>query len=172
MTSGAAPVFQAILEPHRSLSPRGFIVLMGAIVAVAFGAGLAFASIGAWPVLGFFGLDVLLIYIAFKASYRSARMHETLRLTEDMLTVERVGPGRRRRSWRFQPYWLRVEMDDPPRHESQLVLTSHGRRLAVGAFLAPEERLELAHALKAALERLRRPPIGAGPAQDTGGPAR
>lgn len=169
MNPGSAPIFHATLEPHRSLSPKGFVVLMAAIVAVAFGAGLAFALMGAWPVLGFFGLDVLLIYVAFKASYRSGRMHETLRLTESALVVERVGPGRRHQSWRFQPYWLRVEMDDPPEHRSQLVLASHGRRLAVGAFLAPEERLELALALRAALERLRSPPRAA---QDTGGPAR
>ena len=126
---------------------------------------------GAWPVFGFFGLDVLLIYVAFKASYRSGRMHETLRLTENALTVERVGPGRRHRSWRFQPYWLRVEMDDPPEHESQLTLASHGRRLVVGAFLAPEERLEVARALGAALGRLRQPPAGSLAAQDPGGPA-
>ena len=170
MSRDSAPVFHAILEPHRSLSPRGFVILMAAIVAVAFAAGLAFALMGAWPVLGFFGLDVLLIYVAFKASYRSGRMHESLRLTESALVVERVGPGRRRRSWRFQPYWLRVEMDDPPRHESQLVLASHGRRLRIGAFLAPEERLELARALDAALARLRGPPPAARAAQETGGP--
>ena len=172
MTRESEPIFHAVLEPHRSLSPRGFVVLMAAIAAVAFGAGLAFALMGAWPVLGFFGLDVLLIYVAFKASYRSGQMHETLRLTESALTVERVGPGRRRRSWRFQPYWLRVEMDDPPRHESQLVLTSHGRRLPIGAFLAPEERLELAHALVAALGRLKSPPPASGAAQETGGRVR
>ncbi len=171
MAPETAPIFQATLEPHRSLSPRGFVVLMTAIAAVSFGAGLVFALIGAWPVLGFFGLDVLLIYVAFKANYRSGRMHETLLLTESALVVERIGPGRRRQSWRFQPYWLRVEMDDPPEHASQLVLTSHGRSLAVGGFLAPEERLELAHALTAALDRLKRPPAGARAAQDTGGPA-
>ena len=170
MNPEAEPVFCATLEPHRSLSPKGFVVLMGAIAAVAFGAGLAFALVGAWPVFGFFGLDVALIYVAFKASYRSGRMRETLRLTDNALTVERVGPGLRSQSWRFQPYWLRVEMDDPPRHESQLVLTSHGRRLAIGGFLAPEERVELAHALRDALERLKRPPMAARAAQDPGGP--
>lgn len=171
METEPTPIFAATLEPHRSLSPRGFVVLMSAIVAVAFGAGLAFALVGAWPVFGFFGLDVVLIYVAFKASYRSGRMYETLRLTEDALTVERVEADRRHRSWRFQPYWLRVEMDDPPKHESQLTLASHGRRLVVGAFLTPEERLELARALGAALERLRRPPTGSPAAQEPGGPA-
>ena len=170
MSDEPAPIFAATLEPHRSLSPRGFVILMSAIAGVAFGAGLAFALVGAWPVFGFFGLDVLLIYVAFKASYRSGRMHETLRLTENALTVERVGPGRRHRSWRFQPYWLRVEMDDPPEHESQLTLASHGRRLVVGAFLTPEERLELAKALGAALARLKQPRFAGHPAQESGGP--
>ena len=170
MSHEPAPIFAATLEPHRSLSPRGFVILMTAIAGVAFGAGLAFALVGAWPVLGFFGLDVLLIYVAFKASYRSGRMHETLLLTENALTVERVGPGRRHRSWRFQPYWLRVEMDDPPEHESQLTLASHGRRLVVGAFLTPEERLELAQALGAALTQLKQPRFAGRAAQESGGP--
>ena len=170
MDSDPAPIFAARLEPYRSLSPGGFVILMSAIVAVAFGAGLVFALVGAWPVFGFFGLDVLLIYLAFKANYRSGCMHETLRLTENALIVERVGPGGRHRSWRFQPYWLRVEMDDPPEHESRLTLASHGRRLVVGAFLTPEERLELARALGAALDRLKQPPMGSPAAQDSGGP--
>ncbi len=157
MGSGAAPIFHATLEPHRSLSARGFVLLMGAVAAVAFCAGLAFALAGAWPVFGFLGLDAVLIYAAFKANYRSARMYETLRLTESTLTVERVGPGRRRQSWRFQPYWLRVELDAPPDRQSRLTLASHGRRLVIGAFLAPEERLEVAQALREALQRLRQP---------------
>jgi uncharacterized membrane protein len=170
MNPEAPPIFHATLEPHRSLSPTGFVILMSVIAAVAFAAGLAFALLGAWPVFGFLGLDVLLIYLAFKANYRSGRMHETLLLTEETLTVERVGPGRRRQSWSFQPYWVRVEMDDPPEHRSQITLASHGRRLVIGAFLAPEERADFARALRDALDRLKHPPAAAG-AQETGGPA-
>ena len=57
--------------------------------------------------------------------------------------------------WRFEPYWVRVHMDDPPRRDSLLTLASHGRRLAIGLFLTPEERLDVARALQSALRRYR-----------------
>lgn len=147
-------LFDAVLTPHRSLSPRGFLVLMLLVGGVSFAAGLAFFLAGAWPVVGFLGADVLLIFCAFKLSYRSARMHESLRLTRGALTVERVEVSGRSQSWRFQPTWLQVLIDDPPRHESRLTLRSHGRSLTVGDFLSPEERVDLAKALRQALARL------------------
>ncbi len=150
-------LFDAVLTPHRSLSIAGFTILMSLIAGISFVSGAFFALHGAWPVSGFVGLDVLLLYLAFKASYRSARLYETLQLSEDWLVVERVGPGGRRARWSFQPYWLRVSMDDPPEHDSQLVLASHGRSLVVGAFLTPGERLEVANALLDALRRARTP---------------
>ncbi|HEY6336671.1 MAG TPA: DUF2244 domain-containing protein [Alphaproteobacteria bacterium] len=147
--------FDAVLTPHRSLSAEGFWILMALICGVSFLAGIFFVLRGAWPVTGFFGLDVLLLYVAFKANYRSARLRETVKLTTDALVVERVSLSGRRSRWTFQPYWLRIEIDDPPEHDSQLTLTSHGRSLAIGSFLSPEERLEVALALRAALHRWR-----------------
>jgi uncharacterized membrane protein len=151
----ASPVFfDAVLYPHRSLPPQGFMLLMLVLSVVSFAAGVSFVLLGAWPILGYFGLDVLLVYLAFRASYRSARMHEWVRLTEDTLTVERVGQRGERRRWQFQPYWLRVVLEE--RNETnRLVLTSHGRELVVGGFLAPAERRNLAVALKEALSRWR-----------------
>ena len=151
-------LFDAVLSPHRSLSPRGFLALMLAIGGVSFAAGMVFFLVGAWPVVGFLGVDVLLIYLAFKLSYRSARGYESLHLTREGLTVRSVDPRGRERCWRFQPAWLQVEMDDPPRHESRLELRSHGRTLAIGGFLTPGERLDLARALREALERARGAP--------------
>ena len=153
------PLFNAVLHPHRSLSPEGFVVLMIAVSLVCFSAGAAFVVMGAWPVLGFFGLDVLLIYVAFRVNYRWGRMYETVILTEDNLTIERVTPDGRINRWRFQPYWLRVSMDDPPYHDSALTITSHGKALVIGAFLTPEERLEVADALREALATLRETPV-------------
>ena len=148
-------LFDAVLTPHRSLSPRGFLILMLLVCGISFAAGVAFYLAGAWPVIGFLGLDVLLIYGAFKLSYRSGRMHESLRLTRGALVVERVEVTGEARSWRFQPTWLQVLIDDPPGHESHLTLRSHGRNLVIGDFLTPEERLDLAKALREALSRLR-----------------
>ncbi len=148
-------LFDAVLVPHRSLEPAGFWLLMAVVSAVSFVSGMYFVLRGAWPVFGYFGLDVLLLYLAFRASYRSARFCETIRLGADALVVERLGPRGRRARWSFQPYWLKVEIDEPPQHGSQLRLTSHGRSLVVGAFLPPGERYEVAQALRAALSRQR-----------------
>lgn len=152
-----AYLFDAILQPNTSLQPRGFLLLMAAIASVSFVAGMIFVMMGAWPVMGFFGLDVALIYLAFKTNYRWARMYETVRLSEDSLLVERVSPSGKVQRWRFQPYWLRVSLDSPGAHDSQLILSSHGKRLRIGAFLSPDERVELADALTGALAKLRSP---------------
>ncbi len=148
--------FDAVLHPHRSLGPRGFKLLMAAFGVLSFINGIVFLSVGAWPVFGFFGLDVLIIYFAFKASYKSGRLVETVRLTDRALEVREIDPRGRERSWSFQPYWLQVDMADPPEHDSQLTLRSHGRGLIIGAFLSPEERVSLADALRDALDRQRR----------------
>ena len=165
--SGAAPAesgseagaekvwFDAVLHPHRSLGPAGFLILMAALVSVSFTMGIAFLLAGAWPVFGFFGLDVLLVYVAFRVNYRSGMVYETLRLTSDDFTVRRVLPSGKEKSWSFQPYWLRVQMDNPPTTESELKLLSHGQELVIGSFLTPDERLEVAEALRAALVRNR-----------------
>ena len=146
-------IFDALLSPHRSLSPRGFVILLIAVCLVGFAAGMVFFLAGAWPVVGFLGLDVALIYGAFRINYRRGRMHETLELTQRGLTVRQVDHRGRVASWRFQPTWLQVLIDDPPGHHSQLVLRSHGRSLVIGAFLSPAERFDLAKELRDALAR-------------------
>ncbi|WP_247878218.1 DUF2244 domain-containing protein [Azospirillum sp. TSO22-1] len=157
-TSAARVFFDAVLHPHRSLGRTGFLILMAAVAAVSFAVSLVFFLLGAWPVVGFFGIDVLLVWWAFRASYRSARLYERVRLTEEELTVQRVAWKQPDRRWSFQPYWLRVRMDDPPEHESQVTLSSHGRTVVVGSFLTPDERLEFATALQDALRAWRRAP--------------
>ncbi len=149
------PLFNVVLTPNRSLSPAGFWIVMVGVAAISFTAGLVFLLQGAWPVFGFFGLDVALIYFAFRASYRSGNLYETVRLTREELAIRRVLPSGQTRSWSFQPYWLRVHMDEPPVPGSQLTLTSHGKSLVIGSFLSPAERVELARALRAALSRAR-----------------
>lgn len=143
--------FSAVLTPHRSLSPRGFVILMSIVCVISFIAGMVFFIAGAWPVLGFFGLDVLLIYGAFKLNYFAARAYETVSIAGDTLTVTKVLPSGKSRSWNFNPYWARVEVSSRPGRASRLVLTSHGRSLVLGSFLTEGERLDFADALKNAL---------------------
>ena len=148
----AAPVFlDAVLRPNRSLARPGFIAVMAGVIVVSVGLGTFFLLQGAWPVFGFFGLDILLLYLAFRLSYRSGRLRETITVTADEVVVRRIAPNGRTTEWRFNPYWLRVALDDPVEHESQITLTSHGRSIVVGPFLAPEERASLVRALREAL---------------------
>ncbi len=86
MTDGNHPddeptLFSAHLSPHRSLGPKGFTILLVVMCAVSFAAGMAFLMIGAWPVFGFFGLDVLLLYWAFKINYARALAFEEFAMT-------------------------------------------------------------------------------------------
>jgi len=148
-------LFDAILTPHRSLGAPGFAILMTVVAAVNIGLGVSFMLQGAWPIFGFCGLDVLLFYVMFRLNYRSARLFERIRLLPDELIVERHDARGRTESWSFQPYWLRIAIDDPPEHHSQLVLSSHGRSLAIGGFLSPGERVDLAQALRQALQSRR-----------------
>jgi uncharacterized membrane protein len=148
-------LFERVLLPHRSLPPNGFRVLMGLLGVISIALSIGFVSIGAWPICGFFGLDVALLYLAFRLSYRSARQCETLRLADDQFTVERVGIYGERRLWRFQPFWLRVVLEERPDESNRLLLASHGRSLAIGDFLAPTLRRELAMTLREVLARWR-----------------
>lgn len=143
--------FSAILTPHRSLGPNGFVIFMSVITLVSFVAGLIFAMIGAWPVFGFFGLDVLLIYFFFKLNYRAARSYETVDLTESELRITRVTPSGKSRSWQFNPYWVRLFVEHHPAKTVRLILSSHGRELVFGEFLSHDEKLDFAKALQSAL---------------------
>lgn len=147
--------FERVLLPYRSLPPRGFNILMLVLAAISIAAGTLFVSLGAWPVCGFFGLDVGLVYLAFRLSYRSARQRETLRLGDEELTVERIGIRGDRRLWRFQPFWVRVIFEEHPDESNRLSLASHGQTLAVGTFLPPPVRREVAATLHDALARWR-----------------
>ncbi len=146
-------LFDAVLTPNRSLGPRGFVILMAAVCTVSFAAGFAFFLAGAWPVMGFFGLDVAIIYLAFRINYRRASVHENLCLTREALTIERVNHWGEAKTWHFAPAWLQVRMVEPARPGRGLVLRSHGQDLEIGRFLTLEERRDLAGALRQALAR-------------------
>jgi len=147
--------FSAVLMPHRSLGPKGFTVLMCAISGVSFSTGLLFYLIGAWPVVGFMGLDVLLLYIAFKLNFRALRVYETVDLNPEALTVTRVTPNGHSQSWSFNPYWVRLSLNERVGRTSELSLASHGKRLVFGGFLTDPEREDFAAALASALRDAR-----------------
>lgn len=125
---------------------------MSLISAVSFAIGVAFLMIGAWPVCGFFGLDVALIYWAFKLNYRSGSAYETVSVAPDALTLTRVAPSGRRENHEFNPYWARVKLTtDRPDGRTSLRLAAQGREVLFGQFLTDGERREFADALTGAL---------------------
>jgi len=147
-----APFFSAILTPYRSLGPNGFLILMLFIGAVSFVAGLAFLLLGAWPVFGFFGLDVALIWLAFRLNYAAARAYEEVAVSRTEIVIRKVGPGKRRQEYRFNPYWVRLSVTRlEDEGVTKLSLTSRGKNVDLGNFLNPEDRTSFAGAMANAL---------------------
>jgi uncharacterized membrane protein len=158
-TNDEPTLFSAVLTPHRSLGRTVFVVLMCLIGGISFVAGLVFFIAGAWPVMGFFGLDVLLIYIAFKVSYRTAAAYEQVTMTPSTLTVRKVSHRGRVAEWTLNPVWVRLQREANEEFGiERLFLVSHGRRLPVATFLGPAEKASFANALSAALGEARRGP--------------
>ena len=152
--------FDAVLYPNRSLPNAGFLAVMAVVIGVNLIFGLTFYMLGAWPVLGFCGLDIFLVWLAFKLSYRQGRLHERVRIDGGEMWVSRVMPSGHETRWRLHPYWTRVAIDRPVEHESQVRVMSKGATLILGAFLSPDERGEFADALAAALAKARAPNAG------------
>ena len=156
-TNTEPTLFSAIITPHRSLSSFGFVLLMTLIGVVSFAGGMFFFMIGAWPVVGFLGLDVLLVYWAFRANYRAALAFEQVTVTPSELRVRRVSHRGKVSEWTLNPVWTKLDRET---HEEfgllRLWLVSQGRKLTVAGFLAPEERESFAAALSNALGEAKR----------------
>jgi uncharacterized membrane protein len=150
-------LFSALLTPHRSLSRTGFLVLMTFISAVSFATGIAFLLMGAWPVFGFLGLDVLVIYWAFRVNFRRAAATEEITVTPLELRVRRVSHRGHVVEWVLNPLW--VQLDQKIHAEfgiERLYLVSRGRRVSIGSFLGADEKASFAKALLAALQAAKR----------------
>lgn len=152
-------LFTALLTPHRSLNRTGFIVLMSFVTAVSFIAGAVFWWLGAWPIFGFFGLDALVIYWAFKVNFRTAKASEEITVTPSELRLRRISHRGHVAEWVLNPLWVRFEQIS---HEEfgieRLYLVSRGRRVSVGSFLGPDEKASFSKALTAALNAAKRGP--------------
>jgi uncharacterized membrane protein len=163
MTDTIAPTegsgtFRAILHPHRSLTRSGFLILMGFIGFVSAATGIAFYMMGAWPVLGFYGLDVLAIYIAFKVNDRAGKAYELVELSPDLLKVTQVHQSGRSRSFDFNPYWVKVLLNEWPDGSADLKLALHGNEFEIARFLNTDEKKDFAAALRNALMSARNAP--------------
>lgn len=146
----------AELRPNRSLSANGFKIVMLSMAGMSFFTGLGFLSIGAWPVVGFFGLDVLLIYLAFKINFKSGeRERETIHVTAGEIAISRTCYRGQTGWWHVSPTFARVEVEQLNDYEATVRLTAGGTSVPLATCLSPPERLAFADALKAALENAR-----------------
>jgi len=152
-------IFSAQITPHRSLSHVGFLVLMLVFGGISFVTGMLFMMTGAWPICGFFGLDVLLLYWAFRLNYRHALAYEEVEVTSSRLTVRKVSHRGRAREWVLNPLWVRlVKVAHEDFGIEKLLLVSRGRQLAIANFLSPDEKASFAFELDNALSEARRGP--------------
>lgn len=146
------PIFKALLTPHRSLGRKGFAILMGALLFGWLVTGAVFLSQGAWPVFGFFGLDVLLIWFAFRMNYRAARAREEISVSRTQLDIRKTAPSGRSQAHHFNPFWSRF---DVARHAEigivRMAVESRGQTVSIGSFLNPDDRESFATAFSRAL---------------------
>jgi uncharacterized membrane protein len=152
-------IFSAVITPHRSLGRTGFVVLMSLVAGISFVAGMVFLLMGAWPVFGIFGLDVLLIWWAFRVNYRAAQAYEEVTVTASCLTVRRVNHRGQVHEYSLNPRWVRLDRETFEDFGiSRLFLVMRDQKLPVGGFLGPREKETFAAALGNALGEARRGP--------------
>ena len=152
----AKPLFAATLTPHRSLSPRGKRVVIGLVAALALVPGVIFYVAGAWPVVGFMGLDVIAIWIALTVSMRGGKAYEVVTLWPGALELKRDDATGTEEVLSFSPVSVRFVIDrDFNERVNALWLREHERRIAIGSFLSSDEKLSFSKAFGTALRRAR-----------------
>jgi uncharacterized membrane protein len=150
-------IFSATLRPHRSLGRRGFLLLMTVIAGLWFATGLYFVALGAWPVLGFVGLDLFAVWLAFHLNYRAARAYEDIEVSRTALVIRKVQPSGKAQEIRFNPQWARLEVERlEDEGVTRIAVRMRDRKVPVGAFLNPDDRKSFARAFGAALAEARR----------------
>ena len=158
MTADDPVLFEATSTPQRSWTGRGFVVLALLLGGAGSATAALFVFLGAWPVLGFLGLEVPVVLVLMVAHHRRAgRASEVVSLSVGALRVRRTDPGGRRQEASLEPYWTRVEMREDPGAAGVLRLTCRGRAVEVGLWLSQPEKIAFAEALETALRRYREP---------------
>jgi uncharacterized membrane protein len=151
------PVFAAVIRPHRSLGRDSFRTVMTLCCLATIVASIPFVALGFWPVAGFFGLDILALYIAFRVNFRSGRGFEEVELTRLHLLFRTVSPKGEAREWRFNPLWTRLDREEDEEFGLQrIALISRGERVVIARDLSPPERESFAEALGRALSDVKR----------------
>ena len=150
-------VFEAVIHPYRSLSPRGVRVVAGAIFGLTALVGLRVWLLGAWPVVGFSVPESILVVSLLRLNMARARAQEIIRLSADAVQVLRVDRHGRSSGRTLPAAWLNVVIEERPGRIPALLLTTRHLREEVAAFLGEYEKRDLAAALQNALRGLRQP---------------
>jgi uncharacterized membrane protein len=155
MDSNADQPFRATLRPYRSLGRKGFIALMAVLIGLNFVAGTAFYLLGAWPIAPFLGLDVALVWWAFRKNYSDALREERIEVTVHELILRRFDHDKQREELRFTRPWVKVELEEDKDRDliGRLFLRFRGERTEIGRFLGAHDRKEVAALLRGALAK-------------------
>ena len=146
-------LYEISLYPYRSLNKIGFLILMVVLGIISFIAGISFMLMGAWPVFGFFGLDVLLVYIFFKINFKSGKKKEVLILTKNQLIIEFYESKKNLKTHYFDANWLNIRLAKFKNEMSKLIISSKNKSIIVGSFLRYEEKIDVVKSLKKALKK-------------------
>jgi uncharacterized membrane protein len=146
----------AVLEPPRSLSARGFNRVMMILGGLSLFSSAVFLTLGAWPVVGFLGLEILAVWLVFNWSFRSQTARTYVRVTADAVDVRKVDGWGRERHARVSAFFARVELDRTASGPNALRLATSARAYALGEHLTPRERESFARRLTQAISDARR----------------
>ncbi len=152
-----APIFEAVIVPHRSLSRRGRWLVVGFLGLICGINAAIFVHLGAWPVGGFAGGEVLLAAVMLTINAQRARASEVVLLTEHTLHITRTDPAGRRQERSLPTGWLRVALEETPGRVPRLMLQVGRAREEIATSLGEAEKRDLAAALAQALHRWRSP---------------
>ena len=146
-------LYEITLYPYRSMNKLGFFILMFTLALISFVAGIMFILIGAWPVFGFFGLDVLLIYIFFKLNFRSGKKKEVIILDKKNLIIKFYNPKKIEKIYKLDPNWLKINLIKLKNSTSKLQISSKNKSVIVGSFLRYQEKNDIICSLQKALKK-------------------
>jgi uncharacterized membrane protein len=150
-------VFEAVIVPHRSLTPRGLVILIVVLATLCGLVGLRFWLIGAWPVACFGLVEIGLAAFLLLLNARRARASELIILSEEALRIVRTDPRGPRMQSVLPVGWLNALLEEPPGRVPRLLLVAHGVREEIATSLGEAEKRDLSVALAQALHRLRNP---------------
>ncbi|MBT5575164.1 MAG: DUF2244 domain-containing protein [Alphaproteobacteria bacterium] len=148
-------VITITLWPYRSLGRRGYLYLMTGFIGLIFILSLLFYTLGAWPVIGFLGIEVGLVWLIFRVNYNSGRNYEQIFITADKTSIEKVSWRGKTHRFDISSAWIAAKCIKANGQSDKLLLTYHSKQLEIGKFLPPREKFSLAIALNDSFERMR-----------------